>query len=94
VREKLIEKTKEAAMQKHNKQTFKLMEMKDKEQETKIILTMMTNLITKREKNELPEDIQIIAQLPLPESQQQAKRLIEKSLKENSISEQELDKEN
>jgi len=44
--------------------------------------------------NELPEDVQIIAQLPLPEAKQAAKQLIEKSLKENSISEQELDKEN
>ena len=44
--------------------------------------------------NELPENIQEIAHLPLPQAQQKSEQEIEKSLKENGISDQELNKEN
>jgi hypothetical protein len=43
--------------------------------------------------NELPENIQAIAHLPLPQAQQKSEQEIEKSLKENGISDQELNKE-
>jgi hypothetical protein len=39
------------------------------------------------------ENIQEIANLPLPQAQQKAEQEIEKLLKDNSISEAELDKE-
>ncbi|CAG8691164.1 5803_t:CDS:1, partial [Ambispora gerdemannii] len=43
--------------------------------------------------NELPENIQAIARLPLPQAQQKSEQEIKKSLKENGISDQELNKE-
>jgi len=43
--------------------------------------------------NELPENIQAIARLPLPQAQQKTEQEIEKLLKENGISEQELNQD-
>jgi hypothetical protein len=43
--------------------------------------------------NELPENIQVIARLPLSQAQQKTEQEIEKLLKDNGISEQELNQE-
>jgi len=43
--------------------------------------------------NELPENIQAIARLPLSQAQQKTEQEIKKLLKENGISEQELNQE-
>ena len=47
----------------------------------------------REENNDMLENIQEIANLPLPQAQQKAEQEIEKLLKDNSISEAELDKE-
>jgi len=43
--------------------------------------------------NELPENIKEIARLPLPQAQQKSEQEIKKLLKDNALSEQELNKE-
>jgi hypothetical protein len=47
----------------------------------------------KNNDNQLPENIQEIARLPLPQAQQKTEQEIEKLLKENGISDQELNQE-